>query len=79
MDINLYLGYEYFSGIKKLKRGMSGPVEGPAKLHHRVRQKSWTRISGCEYHLTLLIYKAPESYSISWADEQMFCRAREKI
>lgn len=45
MDINLYLGYEYFSDIKKLKRGMSGPVEGPAKLHHRVRQKSRTKIS----------------------------------
>lgn len=75
MDINLYLGYEYFSVIKKLKRGMSGPVEGPAKLHHRVRQKSRTKklAGGCKYHLTLLICKALESYSISWADEQMFC------
>ncbi|XP_057623655.1 inhibitor of carbonic anhydrase [Chionomys nivalis] len=49
MDINLYLGYEYFSGIKKLKRGLedSQRVQWCAVgQQERTKCDHWSAVSG---------------------------------
>ncbi|CAO2633804.1 Inhibitor of carbonic anhydrase, partial [Lemmus lemmus] len=54
MDINLYLGYEYFSDIKNLKRGMSGPgLEDSRRVQwcavgqqERAKCDHWSAVSG---------------------------------
>ncbi|XP_049995172.1 inhibitor of carbonic anhydrase [Alexandromys fortis] len=49
MDINLYLGYEYFSGIKKLKRGLedSQRVQWCAVgQQERAKCDHWSAVSG---------------------------------
>lgn len=70
MDINLYLGYEHFSNIKNLKRGMSG-LGGTCQASPQVEAKAVDGdvAGGCKSHPTLLACKALEDYSLH---EHMF-------